>query len=178
MNKKMKDLILQVMKNYMFELNNQDTRNKIELDIMNVEGVDHVKFDTCNNYYSQLRGELRVDIIYEKTKKVRFNIKTNGKIEIQKTRPFTLTTKINGLEIRSPIYFGNSMNKEDLIDHINNPIWENIVSIYDWRSYIPQEIKEKWNKLSQMSKVVAYILANESMNRIMGQEQKYYDIQI
>lgn len=51
-------------------------------------------------------------------------------------------------------------------DHIANPRWEEMGDnpMHDWRAYIPDELIQRWETLSQETKEVAHYIAEKQAN--------------
>lgn len=43
---------------------------------------------------------------------------------------------------------------------INNPCFENISHVHNWRNYVPIEWKERWSELTEQEKKIIVILCS------------------
>jgi hypothetical protein len=56
--------------------------------------------------------------------------------------------------------FGEFTGRFDLDD----PEFSKATRVHDWRNYVPVEIKQEWNHLTEREKKIVFLLANEQAN--------------
>jgi hypothetical protein len=46
-------------------------------------------------------------------------------------------------------------------DSIENPDWDGVGKVYDWRNYVPEAIQENWHNLPPKARAVCIVMASK-----------------
>ena len=57
--------------------------------------------------------------------------------------------------------FDTRLSKKELIEIMENPLWEERGSVHDWRNYVPESVQEIWPYLGWGARALAVIMADE-----------------
>jgi len=129
----------------------------------NLKDVEVRTEETCNNKYSVIRGECRVDVDVQVKPDIwvryRFSILPSGVADFKKIE--CCTTKIEGIQVIIPQIVPGA-SEQDIIDHLNDPSqnWKQHEEGRDWRFYVPKNVRRIWKYLTLKEKLLVYIMAD------------------
>lgn len=51
------------------------------------------------------------------------------------------------------------------LDNLDNPQFDKVGRVHNWRNYVPDAVKSRWPDLSEDAKLITYIIAEVQANR-------------
>jgi len=56
---------------------------------------------------------------------------------------------------------GHYPSIDELEQELNNPEWEKVDKVHNWKNYIPETVQANWNSLCKESQIISWFMANE-----------------